>query len=197
MELTNWQEITMESETFSQIRESFNLLLQRLFQKMEQNHSNEGAITLKVDLSVGTDFVPDGNGNSREVHKPVLKYNINTQVPVKDGFGGKKDTGMELVYDDELKRYVLKYVSEGGQQSIFDPEYANVVNGDATVVDEQPALPMNAPLLECSKQDASEADNSSSDSENASNEEIIDQDKRNGASGGTEPSEDDYDYDEE
>lgn len=197
MELTNWQEITMESETFSQIRESFNLLLQRLFQKMEQNHSDEGAITLKVDLSVGTDFVPDGNGNSREVHKPVLKYKINTQVPVKDGFGGKKDTGMELVYDDELKRYVLKYVSEGGQQSIFDPEYANVVNGDATVVDEQPALPMNVPLLECSEQDASEADNSSSDSENASNEEIIGQDERNGASGGTEPSDDDYDYDEE
>lgn len=197
MELTNWQEITMESETFSQIRESFNLLLQRLFQKMEQNHSDEGAITLKVDLSVGTDFVPDGNGNSREVHKPVLKYKINTQVPVKDGFDGKKDTGMELVYDDELKRYVLKYVSEGGQQSIFDPEYANVVNGEATVVDEQPALPMNAPLLGCSEQDATEVDNSSSDSENASNGEIIDQDERNGASGGTEPSDDDYDYDEE
>ena len=197
MELTNWQEITMESETFSQIRESFNLLLQRLFQKMEQNHSDEGAITLKVDLSVGTDFVPDGNGNSREVHKPVLKYKINTKVPVKDGFDGKKDTGMELVYDDELKRYVLKYVSEGGQQSIFDPEYANVVNGEATVVDEQPALPMNAPLLGCSEQDATEVDNSSSDSENASNGEIIDQDERNGASGGTEPSDDDYDYDEE
>ena len=82
------------------------------------------------------------------------------QVPVKDGFDGKNDTGMELVYDDELKRYVLRYVSEGGQQSIFDPEYANVVNGEATIVDEQPALPMNAPLLECSEQDATEADNS-------------------------------------
>lgn len=41
MEIMNWQEITMESETFSKIRESFNLLLQRLFQKMEQNHSDE------------------------------------------------------------------------------------------------------------------------------------------------------------
>ena len=37
MEIMNYQEITMESETFSKIRESFNLLLQRLFQKMEQN----------------------------------------------------------------------------------------------------------------------------------------------------------------
>lgn len=120
MEIMNYQEITMESETFSKIRESFNLLLQRLFQKMEQNHSDEGAITLKINLSISTDFIPDGNGSSREVHKPVLKYKIDTQVPVKDGFDGKNDTGMELVYDDELKRYVLKYVSEGGQQSIFD-----------------------------------------------------------------------------
>ena len=194
MEIMNWQEITMESETFSKIRES---LLQRLFQKMEQNHSDEGAITLKVNLSISKDFIPDGNGSSREVHKPILKYKIDTQVPVKDGFDGKNDTGMELVYDDELKRYVLRYVSEGGQQSIFDPEYANVVNGEATIVDEQPALPMNAPLLECSEQDATEADNSSSDSENTSNEEIIDQDDTNGASGGTESSDDDYEYDEE
>lgn len=143
MEIMNWKEITMESETFSKIRESFNLLLQRLFQKMEQNHSDEGAITLKVNLSISKDFIPDGNGSSREVHKPILKYKIDTQVPVKDVFDGKNDTGMELVYDDELKRYVLRYVSEGGQQSIFDPEYANVVNGEATIVDEQPALPMN------------------------------------------------------
>ena len=59
------------------------------------------------------------------------------------------------------------------------------------------ALPMNAPLLECSEQDVTEADNSSSDSENTSNEEIIDQDDTNGASGGTESSDDDYEYDEE
>ena len=116
---------------------------------------------------------------------------------MKDGFDGKNDTGMELVYDDELKRYVLKYVSEGGQQSIFDPEYANVVNGEATIVDEQPALPMDMPLLECSEQDSVEADNSSSDGENASNEEIIDHNDTNGASSDTESSDDDYEYDEE
>ena len=56
---------------------------------------------------------------------------------------------------------------------------------------------MNIPLLECSEQDATEADNRSSDSENISNEEIIDHDNTNGAGGGTESSEDDYEYDEE
>lgn len=197
MEIMNWQEITMESETFSKIRESFNLLLQRLFQKMEQNHSDEGAITLKVNLSISTDFVPDGNGSSREVHKPVLKYKIDTQVPVKDGFDRKNDTGMELVYDDELKRYVLRYVSEGGQQSIFDPEYADIINAEATVVDEAPALPQNMPLLEGPEQDTTEVDNGGSGSENVSGGEIMDQNDTNGASGGTESSDDDYEYDEE
>ena len=104
---------------------------------------------------------------------------------------------MELVYDDELKRYVLKYVSEGGQQSIFDPEYADVVNAEATVVDESPALPMNAPLLECSEQDATETDNSDSDVENNSDREIIEQDDTNGAGGDSEATDDDYEYDEE
>lgn len=197
MEIVNWQEITMESETFSKIRESFNLLLQRLFEKMEQNDSDEGSIALKVNLSIDTDFITDENGESRKVHKPVLKYKIDTQVPVKDSSDGKNKTGMELVYDDELRRYVLRYVSEGGQQSIFDPEYANVVNGEATIVDEQPALPMNVPLLECSEQDASEVDNSSSDSENTSNKEIIDQDNINSADGNAEASDDDYEYEEE
>jgi len=197
MELTNWQEITIESESFLAIRESFNMLLQRLFKKMEQNHSDEGSISMKVDISIGTEFVPDGDGGSREVHKPVLKYKINTQVPVKDGSDGKKETGMELVYDDELKRYVLRYVSEGHQQSIFDPEYANVINADATVVEDIPALPMNAPLLEDSGQNDAEENNGDSDSENAVDGEIMDQDDLNGAGGGTESSDDDYEYDEE
>ena len=84
MEIMNWQEITMESETFSKIRESFNLLLQRLFQKMEQNHSDEGAITLKVNLSISKDFIPDGNGSSREVHKPILKYTSERWIRWKE-----------------------------------------------------------------------------------------------------------------
>lgn len=196
MEITNWQEITMESESFSQIREKFNLLLQRLFQKMEQNHSDEGSITMKVDVAIGTDFIPDENGSSKEVHKPVLKYKISTQVPVKDGQNGQKDTGMALVYDDELKRYVLRYVSEGGQQSIFDPEYADIINAEATVVEEGPALPMNAPLLGCSEQDAVETVECDSDVENSSDGENMDQENISGAGGSEESTDDDYEYDE-
>lgn len=197
---TNWQEITMESESFSRIREKFNLLLQKLFQKMEQNHSDEGSINMKVDVLMAKSFIPDEDGNSREVHKPVLKYKINTQVPVRDGFDGKNDTEMELVFDEELQRFVLKYVSEGGQQSFFDPEYAefmNTVDAEATVVDDKPALPMKQPLLETSEEEPTEREECVSDGEKPSDDEIMGQEDTNGADGGTESSEDNpYPYDE-
>lgn len=149
MSIQNWEEITMDSEVFAQVRENFDMLLQRLFQKMEQNNSDEGSITLKIDVNMIDDYIPNANGDTRKISKPFLKHKISTAVPVKDSFDGKKDTGMELVYDEELKRYVLKYVSAGGQRSIFDPEYQDIVNGTATVVDEgTPGIGTSNYLLE-------------------------------------------------
>lgn len=90
---------------------------------MEKNNSDEGSITLKVDLQMSQDWVPDGKGGSIEINKPVIKHKVSIAVPVKDSMDGKKDAGMNLVWDEELKRYVLKYINEGGQQSLFDPDY--------------------------------------------------------------------------
>ena len=60
-------------------------------------------------------------------------------MPVKDSADGKRDTGMCLVYDEKLKRYVLKYVSTGGQMNIFDMEQQ--AENDADIVDsETPAV---------------------------------------------------------
>ena len=99
MGIKNWQEITLDSETFDNARENFNLLLQRLFQKMEQNNSDEGTITLKVDISMKDDYITDEEGKAKRILKPILKHKVSTAVPVKDSFDGKKDTGMEIVYD--------------------------------------------------------------------------------------------------
>lgn len=145
MEIQNYQEITIGSDSFQKARDNFDALLQRLFKRMEQNNSDEGSITMKVDINIITDYVPDENGKNRRVSKPILKHKISSAVPVKDDLAGKQDTGMELVYDDELGRYVLKYVSVGGQKSIFDPEYADVVDVDAEYddADAQQGLPGN------------------------------------------------------
>ena len=51
--------------------------------------------------------------------KPVLKYKITTTVPIKDTDDGKADTGMALVWDKDLGRYVLVYM-QTNQTSMYD-----------------------------------------------------------------------------
>ncbi|MDO4651120.1 MAG: hypothetical protein Q4B26_20975 [Eubacteriales bacterium] len=197
MSAENWQEITMDSESFSQIRNDFDVLLQRLFKKMETNKSDEGKISLQINVKMETDFVPQEDGSSREIWKPTLKHKINTEVPVKDNFDGKKETGMELVYDEELKRYVLRYVSVGGQRCIFDDDF-DIINGETTeVVEGQPLLESKPLMIEGDVIDAEEAETDVSGDDGTEDGEIQAQEDRNAARGGTEASEDDtYEYDE-
>lgn len=138
--MNNYEEMRIESDVFATARENFDLLMQRLFKSMEKNNSDEGSITLKVDLQMSQDWVPDGKGGSIEINKPVIKHKVSIAVPVKDSMDGKKDAGMNLVWDEDLKRYVLKYINEGGQQSLFDPDYEENLKAGADL-DESTMLP--------------------------------------------------------
>lgn len=140
--MNNYEEMRIGSDVFATARENFDLLMQRLFRSMEKNNSDEGSITLKVDLQMKHDWVPDGEGGSIEINKPVIKHKVSIAVPVKDSMDSNKDTGMNLVWDEDLKRYVLKYINEGGQQSLFDPDYEeNLKAGADSESDESTMLP--------------------------------------------------------
>ena len=139
MSILNYEEMTLESDTFQAARETFNLMLQKLFKKMEQSDMDEGSIDLKISIELNEDYVPQDDGTTVRIKKPLIKHKISTVVPVKDSADGKRDTGMCLVYDEKLKRYVLKYVSTGGQMNIFDMEQQS--ENDADIVDsEAPAI---------------------------------------------------------
>ena len=139
MSILNYEEMTLESDTFQAARETFNLMLQKLFKKMEQSDMDEGSIDLKISIELNEDYVPQDDGTTVRIKKPLIKHKISTVVPVKDSADGKRDTGMCLVYDEKLKRYVLKYVSIGGQMNIFDMEQQ--AENDADIVDsEAPAI---------------------------------------------------------
>lgn len=139
MSILNYEEMTLESDTFQAARETFNLMLQKLFKKMEQSDMDEGSIDLKISIELNEDYVPKDDGTTVRIKKPLIKHKISTVVPVKDSVDGKRDTGMRLVHDENLKRYVLKYVSTGGQMNIFDMEQQ--AENDADIVDsETPAI---------------------------------------------------------
>lgn len=150
MSILNYEEMTLESDTFQAARETFNLMMQKLFRKMEQSDMDEGSIDLKISIELNEDFVPQEDGTTVRIKKPLIKHKISTVVPVKDSADGKRDTGMCLVYDEKLKRYVLKYVSTGGQMNIFDMEQqaendADIVDSETPAVEGQPTyfLPDN------------------------------------------------------
>lgn len=136
--MLNYEELTMESDIFEKIRDDFDLLFQKLFRKMEVSQSEEGSIDLKINIEMQEDTIPQDDGGVKRIAKPVLKHKISTVVPVKDSTEGKKDTGMELVYDADLKRYVLKYVSTGGQMNIWDMQEQEQNND--TAQEEVPAI---------------------------------------------------------
>ena len=153
MSIQNYVDMTIESDIFAGARDSFDLMMQKLLHKMQQNASDEGSITLKVSVDMTTEWIPDGNGESEECFKPKIKYKVDYAVPVKEGQDGKKDPGMKLVYEAELRRYVLKYVNEGGQMSMFDSEFQEAEAEDVTESDvpaiegpvsDQNALPDNS-----------------------------------------------------
>ena len=139
MGILNYEEMTLESDTFQTARETFNLMMQKLLKKMEQSDMDEGSIELKISIELKEDFVPRENDTTVIIKKPLIKHKISTVVPVKDSANGKQDIGMELVYDKELMRYVLKHVSTGGQMSIFDMEDTEQ-SADSDVVSVVPAI---------------------------------------------------------
>ena len=132
MQIHNYEEITLGSNTFQHVRASFDLLLQKLFKKMSDNDSEEGIIDLKVQIGIRKEWIPDekSDGGSKMVNIPVIKHKIATQVPVKDSADGSNDTGMALVYDEDMMAYVLRHVSMDGQMSIYDMQDNKISDDD-------------------------------------------------------------------
>ena len=205
--MNNYEEMKIESDVFTTARENFDLLMQRLFASMEKNNSDEGSITLKVDLQMKQDWVPNGEGGSVEVNKPVIKHKVTISVPVSDSMNSKKDTGMNLVWDEELNRYVLRYINEGGQQSLFDPDYEQNLKGEDAEPDESTMLPGpsnelpdNSGVIDADYKEVDEAEEDENKPDTATDEEITTEEDGETPGGNPEftdsVEDDDYEYDD-
>lgn len=133
MSMENIRDLFLEDETFEDARNKFNTELQRLFRSMIDTESNEGSITLKMDVSMQTEFIPnhdpDVEGESRQIRLPQFAYKVSSSITVKDEQKGNKNPQMELVWDEKQQKYVLQYVANTEQRSIFDKDFQKEMNG--------------------------------------------------------------------
>ena len=68
------KKLDFDSNTFENMKHDMNFVLQRLLGNMIEKQSNEGSMTIKIDVTMVKEFIPnyDPNikGESREISKP-------------------------------------------------------------------------------------------------------------------------------
>ena len=101
------KKLNFDSDTFSDIKRDMNFVLQRLLGNMKEKGSTEGSMTLKIDVSFTSEYIPNHNpeieGESRKIEKPKFKHKVTSAVQIKDEKSGNLDTEMELVFDESQK----------------------------------------------------------------------------------------------
>lgn len=119
--------LNFESDTFAPVKRDMNFVLQRLLGNMQEKGAVEGSMTVKIDVSFDTEYIPnyDPNikGQSRKIEKPKFKHVVTSALQIKDKKTGNMDTDMELVFDEDTGEYVIQPIANTQQRSIFDSDF--------------------------------------------------------------------------
>lgn len=90
------KKLDFDSDTFENMKHDMNFVLQRLLGNMIEKQSNEGSMTIKIDVTMVKEFIPnyDPNikGESREISKPQFKHKVTSAVKITDDILGDTDT---------------------------------------------------------------------------------------------------------
>lgn len=200
--------LNFESDTFSDMKRDMNFALQRLLGNMQEKGATEGSMTLKVDISLTNEYIPNYDpeveGESRKISKPKFKHKVTSAVQIKDEKSGNLDTEMELTFDEESGEYVMQPVANTEQRTIFDKDFQDNMNSPEQAEEDKPA---GIPQLPGPEEDnvidgdykevEDSAGSEDADQEDEEIEDITDEIMKDMESGlEDEEDTDDYDYDD-
>lgn len=123
----------IDDETFRKMRIDADQVLQKLLKNMAEKGSLDGKITINIDISFTEETVQnkDSNieGDIRVVHTPKSQHKVSSVLQIKNEQKGDMNCdGMEMVYDELKKEYVLRPIIGREQMNIFDMEYTQPDN---------------------------------------------------------------------
>lgn len=134
------KKLDFDSDTFEDLKKDMNFILQRLVGTMLEKGATEGSMTLKMDVAMIKEFIPnydpDTKGETREVSKPQFKHKVTSAVKINDDKSGTFNNEMELVMDEETGVYVLTPIANTSQRSIFDSDFQQQNSDEKCVNDE-------------------------------------------------------------
>ena len=130
------QNLHINDSAFDSMRADTDIVLQRLIKNMVEKDSQEGKVTITIDVALKQDFVPNRDpkieGETRRVLMPIISHKVGSVMQIKNEAKGSKNyDGMELVWDDEKGEYVLKPIANTDQMTIFDAEFREVYDTES------------------------------------------------------------------
>lgn len=205
------QSLHINDSAFEGMRADADRVLQRLLKNMVEKDSMEGKVTITIDVSLIQEYIPNRDpnveGETRRTLTPKLSHKVGSVMQIKNEAKGDTNyDGMEMVWDDERKEYVLRPVANTEQMTIFDADFRCVNDEDVEAVDDsQTALEgrMVAALPGPIENEADSEETGAGDSKEEYTEDNISQteDISEEFDGASEPlpfseGDDDYDYEE-
>lgn len=148
------KKLDFDSDTFEEMKNDMNFVLQRLIGNMQEKGTTEGSMTLKIDVTMVKEFIPnfdpDIKSETREVSKPQFKHKVTSAVKINDEKSGTFNNEMELQMDPDSGVYKLVPIANTSQRTIFDADFqqpaeesqdGEVIEGTAIEGKDIPALP--------------------------------------------------------
>lgn len=139
--------LDFDSDTFKGMKKDMNFVLQRLIGNMREKDTDEGSMTLKIDVTMVKEFIPNYDpsikGEIREVNKPQFKHKVTSAIKINDEKSGNFDNEMELVMDEDTGVFKLVPIANTAQRSIFDADFQQEKEDESFAVDDEniPRLP--------------------------------------------------------
>ncbi len=126
------KELRIEANTFEKLRRDADIVLQRALGTMKEKESMEGKVTITIDIKLVPDFIPNYDpqvkGETRKILKPKFDHKVTSAINIKNEEKGSVNPEMAMVWDEQKQEYVLTYVNNTEQRSIFDTDFQEAMN---------------------------------------------------------------------
>lgn len=117
-------ELNINSNTFEDMKNDFNKVLNRTLTDMRCKKSDEATLTVKLNISLSELEVPDLEAASRQALRTAVKacfeHKVSSVMQIKTEKTGELGGQYELVYYGNTLGFVLKPID--GQQTLFEGE---------------------------------------------------------------------------
>lgn len=130
--MNDCKELRIEADTFERLRRDANIVLQRALGTMKEKGSAEGKMTISIDIKLIPEVIPNYDpeieGETRKILKPKFEHKVTSAINIKSEEKGGTNPEMAMVWDDDRQEYVLTYVNNTEQRSLFDTDFQEAMN---------------------------------------------------------------------